>query len=290
MTDGFARELWRRVEAIHAVMYFAEESKEEAEAIGLRGFWRMYFAFRAAPLGACSAGAVTASFFGFSPGMVARAVPGIWELASPAAAIEARQRAAARALRRLAEHRAEALAADDWAVGVLGDAVAEAAGGALPLFLANRDLSMPDDPVEALWQLTTSLREQRGDAHVAQWTARGVAPIDVAVLFVGAGGTARDALQPHRGWTDDEWEAAIVRQAELGHLSPHGRITEAGQALVDEVEAETDRLADAPFAGQHVHDRARLLHTLTPLARAVSASELIPSVNPMGVALLGDAD
>ncbi|MEO0494104.1 MAG: hypothetical protein AAF081_11870 [Actinomycetota bacterium] len=287
-TDGFARELWRRLEAIHTVTYFADESKEEAAAIGLRGFWRMYFAFRAAPLGVCSAGTVTAAFFGFAPSMVERAIPGVWELTTPAAALEARTAAATRTLRRLAAVSVETTADDPWVRGVLGDAVDHAPAGALPLFVANRDLPVPDDPVGALWQLATTLREQRGDGHVAQWTARGVAPAEVAVLFVAAGGTERDALQPHRGWTDAEWDEAIERRTAAGHLDAGGGLTPAGRALVDEVETATDRLADAPFVRLATTERRQLLDALTPTAVAVGRSDLIPAINPMGVPLLAD--
>lgn len=52
------RELWQRVETIHAVTYFAPESHAAAKAAGLKGFWMGYFGFRAAPLGAVSAGAL----------------------------------------------------------------------------------------------------------------------------------------------------------------------------------------------------------------------------------------
>ncbi len=46
-----ARALWRHFEAIHAVTYFAEESRSAAAEAGLKGFWMGYFGFRAAPMG-----------------------------------------------------------------------------------------------------------------------------------------------------------------------------------------------------------------------------------------------
>jgi len=53
----------------------AGQAKVDAGAIGLRGFWRGYFASRSAALGSASAEFVTALFFGFAPGMVRRALP-----------------------------------------------------------------------------------------------------------------------------------------------------------------------------------------------------------------------
>ena len=284
----FARELWRRLESLHAVTYFAPEPVERAASIGVKGFWRTYFGFRGAPLGACSAATAQAAFFGFAPDMVARAVPSVWGLAMPDALIGARAASAATALRRLAPTEVEALARDAWATGVLVRAIELAPAGNLPLFLANRDLALRDDPVEALWQLTTTLREQRGDGHVANWTSRGCSPLDVAVLFVGAGGTSRDALQPNRGWTDDEWHEALERNEDAGLLTSEGVVTDAGAALIAEVEDATDRLAEAPFRELGDEDRARLLRSLTPAAMAVTEANLIPQVNPMGVPLLGD--
>ena len=78
-----ARSMWTLFEPIHAVTYFAPEARSAYEQAGLRGFWRGYFAGRAAPLGAASAAVVTASFFNFAPAFVARAIPGVWELITP---------------------------------------------------------------------------------------------------------------------------------------------------------------------------------------------------------------
>ena len=43
--------MWTLFEPVHAVTYFAPEARSAFEAAGLRGFWRGYFAGRAAPLG-----------------------------------------------------------------------------------------------------------------------------------------------------------------------------------------------------------------------------------------------
>ena len=46
-----ARAMWTLFEPVHAVTYFAPEARAAFEEAGLRGFWRGYFAGRAAPLG-----------------------------------------------------------------------------------------------------------------------------------------------------------------------------------------------------------------------------------------------
>ena len=100
MTDAAhaARSMWTLFEPIHAVTYFAPQARAAFEQAGLRGFWRGYFAGRAAPLGPVSAAVVTASFFNFAPGMVARAIPGVWELISPEEALRVRVAGACQAL------------------------------------------------------------------------------------------------------------------------------------------------------------------------------------------------
>src|SRR6266568_1974012 len=71
-----ARQMWTLFEPVHVVTYFAAEARSAFQDAGLRGFWRGYFAGRAAPLGPVGAAPVTASFFNFAPPMVARALPG----------------------------------------------------------------------------------------------------------------------------------------------------------------------------------------------------------------------
>jgi Helix-turn-helix family len=76
--ESRARRLWRALEPYHAIVYFAPESQAACTGLGTRGYWMSYFALRAAPLGAAPPELVTALFYGFAPGLVARAVPDTW--------------------------------------------------------------------------------------------------------------------------------------------------------------------------------------------------------------------
>src|ERR1700675_2138742 len=96
-----ARQLWTRAEPLHALTYFAPESQQAFEDAGLHGFWRGYFAGRAAPLGKAPAGMVTATFYGFHPAFVARAIPSIWSIVTPARALDARLEGIDRAVGRI---------------------------------------------------------------------------------------------------------------------------------------------------------------------------------------------
>ena len=70
-SESRARRLWRALEPVHAVTYFAPESQQACTALGTRGYWMSYFALRAAPLGPAPAELVTALFYNFHPGLVA---------------------------------------------------------------------------------------------------------------------------------------------------------------------------------------------------------------------------
>src|SRR5262249_61347467 len=96
---------------VPVVTYSSAEARSASTDAGLRGFWRGYFAGRAAPLGAVGAAPVTASFFNFAPSMVARALPGVWELTTPEDALAVRSAGAVSALRRLLGGQEAAVAA-----------------------------------------------------------------------------------------------------------------------------------------------------------------------------------
>src|SRR5215510_1183120 len=97
-----ARRMWTLFEPVHTVTYFAAEARAAFEAAGLRGFWRGYFAGRAAPLGRVEAAPVIALFNSFAPQMVQRAIPDVWTRATPEEALVARVEGATGALRTLA--------------------------------------------------------------------------------------------------------------------------------------------------------------------------------------------
>ena len=87
------RRMWHLLEPIHALTYFSPEVVEACTARGLKGFWHTYFAARVAPMGPVGPEVCAASFFGFAPGAVARALPSAWAVTTPAEVIAARDRA-----------------------------------------------------------------------------------------------------------------------------------------------------------------------------------------------------
>jgi len=273
-----ARRMWGLFEPIHAVLYFAPTTRSVLEAAGLRGYWRGYFATRAAPLGPVGPEPVIAAFYGFAPQMVTRAFPDVWTRATPEAAIAARQVAAAAALR--------AVLADIDA-GVLADAAeslrAAATAVDLPgrvLGAANAGLPWPEDPVEMLWHAATILREHRGDGHIAALLTAGVGARESLVWKASLYDGGRGMLQPARGWTDEEWAATTADLAGRGLVTVDGQATDAGRALDVEIEDVTDRLAAAPWAAIGDAATAACADLLRPIA--VRAAVYLPPVSPVG--------
>jgi hypothetical protein len=212
-----ARQHWTLFEPLHAVTYFTPEGRAAFEAAGFRGFWRGYFAGRSAPLGPAPAAVTTALYANFAPRMVERAIPSIWDLASPEAALQARLAGSTAALRRLLD----GLPGLEEAADLLREVASSAPTCGRALGAANAALPWPDEPLAELWHASTVLRELRGDGHVLAQVAVGLDGLSTMVLRCGHDMT-REALQPHRGWNDAEWETAGGALTERGLLGPDG--------------------------------------------------------------------
>src|SRR4051794_13787287 len=98
---AIARRVFELVEPIGVLPYAFDEPNEAMFALGVTNFWGTYFAGRAAPLGPGPAGGVGAFFYTFAPGEVARHIPKVWRTTTPEAAIAARRKGCATALRRV---------------------------------------------------------------------------------------------------------------------------------------------------------------------------------------------
>lgn len=283
LTEHRARRLWRALEPVHAVTYFAAESQQRCTELGTKGYWASYFALRAAPLGAAPAELVTALFYSFHPGLVARAVPGVWDIAPPARFLELRLAAVDAALHRLLG--AAVLTSDAVAEAAeLARAAASAAPtGGRAMAAANAALAWPDPPHLVLWQAQTLLREHRGDGHVAALLTAGLDPVEALVLFAADAGLDAGWLRQRRGWSEEEWAAAVERIAARRLVDPGGALTAAGHALRDEVEARTDALADAPWAALGDERAERLVELAGPLVAAILDGDGFLPVNPMGL-------
>jgi len=277
-----ARAMWTLYEPIHAITYFAAEARAEFEQAGLRGFWRGYFAGRAAPLGAIDPAPVVGLFNSFAPSMVERALPAVWDLVSPADALAARSRGAAAVLAGVVDAREAARLAD-----LLAPIVAAHKPAGHALGAANLALPEPHDPHARLWQACTSLREHRGDGHVAALVAVGATGADIVVLRCGLGWD-RAVHQPARGWSDEDWLAATARLVRRELLDADGRATEAGRAVVAEAEEITNQAAAPPWEVLAPGEILEVARSLSLPAHA--CRELSPEVTPIGDLRLWDVE
>ncbi len=281
MADGGTRRRWTRFEPVHAVVYFAPEIPEDDRAIGLKGFWMSYFAGRSAPMGPVGPEMVTATFFNFAPSMVARALPDAWAFASPEAVLATRLDSVDRVLRRVL---------GDGVAGPDMDELAELAGDAAaccpiegrPLAAAWSSVARPALPHQRLWLALTVLREHRGDGHVAALVDAGLDGLEVHVLLAAVGAVTRESQLRARGWTDEQWDEAAARLSDRG-LVADGRLTEAGRALSERIEATTDRLASVPWSALGEEATRRFDELIEPVAARVADAQVLSYPNPMGL-------
>jgi hypothetical protein len=268
-----ARKTWRTLEPLHGLIYFAPEATEEYAAIGLVPEVGGYFASRAAPMGAVPAEVVIATFFNFRPGVVHREIPRAWSLAAPDTIVDARFRAASRALRGVLGAAADGPDVSE-AAALARQAALHATDHAAgrPLFAGHASLEWPDDPLLVLWHAQSLLREFRGDGHIAAMTTEGITGIEALVIHGATGEVPRIALQATRGWTDDEWDAAAAGLQRRGWLTPDGSFTDAGRAHRQGVEDRTDALALPAYEALGDDACARLRTLVRPLSKTVVES------------------
>jgi hypothetical protein len=260
-----ARRFFDRFEPVHAVTYFAPESRTALDGLGFRGFWMGYFATRSAPFGVVPAEVVTAAFYNFAPERVAKALPAAWEVATPADSLRVRVESAVAALRRSG-------VTDDEA-----DAAAELAAKAA------RSAPLDGRPLAKLWHATTLLREQRGDGHVAVLATLGVSGRESNVLHAAAGRVPQQMIMRSRDYDDEQWRHYRERLAHRGLLNDEGDLTDAGRDLKQRIEDTTDRLALSALEALDDDEVETLFGALTPITRKVVAAGDVPAATPMGL-------
>ncbi|WP_328779205.1 hypothetical protein OHQ89_08385 [Streptomyces canus] len=264
--------------SLHAAHYFSPDLGRELAAIGVTHPRAVNFAVRSAALGPVGPGAVTAAFYNYKHELVAEHVPAVWRTAAPERVLAARVRAVDATLRRLLGE--EAVASDEMAEAArLALRATEACSrAARPLYSAHADLPVPQEPHLAFWHAATLLREHRGDGHLAALMSAGLDGLEALVTHTATGrGMTPPWVFTTRGWTRQEWDAAVGRLRERGLLDADGELTERGAGLRDEIEAETDRLDRAPYEHLGAEDVRRLTELAIGFARTATAAGAYPA-------------
>ena len=221
----------RAVEPLHAHIYFAPELEERLTGLGLKAGPDGLLRRPGRPDGPVGAGVVTATFYNFSPSLVAHMIPRAWTLASPEQVLAARLDAARASLTRLLGG-PEAAAVPEVAelAGLLREACTVLTPEGRPLYAGHADLPWPEEPLLELWHGATLLREHRGDGHIAALLHAGLTGLEALITHTATGrGFTEPAAKATRGWREEEWAAGCAALAERGLLDDAG-LTAEGKA------------------------------------------------------------
>ncbi|NOX31902.1 MAG: hypothetical protein GXP35_17940 [Actinobacteria bacterium] len=258
---------------VHGFIYFAPEAAEEYSAIGLTGR-AQYFGSRAAPMGAVGPEMVVATFFNFWPGIVRDAIPAAWAMASPDAIQQARLRAAGRVLARACPDLD--LADVEEATAIAASMVDGVGDEGKPLAAANRAVVLPDDRVVRLWQLVTTIREWRGDAHVAALCSAPVTAVEALVLHAATGQVTEAVLRSSRRWPDADWASGVDALQRRGLLEADGTFSDAGRLFRDDIEQRTDDASQPLVDAVGDASAQRLCDLLVPIRSGLLGAKVFP--------------
>jgi hypothetical protein len=277
--DAFAAGLLcRTLDPLHSVSYFLPEADEKFAALGMDSRMR-YFASRSAPMGAVTAGVVAATFYNFNPELVAASIPAAWEVAPPSAVTRVRYEVNEAALPRVLGGRL-AESAELARGSVILRRVAESIphGDGRPLYAAHAELPWPDSAYGQLWHAQTLLREYRGDGHIAALVAHEIGGLEALITHSASGiGFTNDFARERRGWSTDQWDAAVDRLRARGLLDDTGALSLAGNELRSRIEDLTDDLAYPPWRTIPDDDAEELRALAKVVREAVLSAGHIPS-------------
>ncbi len=259
---------------LHVPIYFAREAageyaKEGVPTDGMGG----YFGSRTAAMGELPTEMVTATFYNWSPDVVAPAMDGLWDLTTAEAMQIARWR--------LASVIFDSVGRDDsWPVAeanaVLQNVVDGLDWGGRPMAAGNNDAMRlldrspyADDELIRLWQLVTIVREWRGDAHIGLLVAEPLSPAEcTAITNAQYGGFVKAS----RGWAADDWDAAVTRLVDRGWLTDEDNLTDDGAQQRADLERRTNELSVPMWNGMSDAEVQKLGDMLEPIVDATIES------------------
>jgi hypothetical protein len=129
-----------------------------------------------------------------------------------------------------------------------------------------------------MWRRADLLREYRGDAHTAAWTAAGLDATEIGLLTELYWGIPLRSYIRTRAWSDEQLDAAEARLVARG-LMADGGFTDAGRALRASIEETTDAQC-APMLDALGDDLDELVGILRPWGAAIRDAGGYPSQGP----------
>ena len=279
---SIARSVWAAAEPFTLWGLFRPGATTALQAHGIDAR-ATYLVCRAAPLGATNPAVVVAAFRSLPAGPILAAFPRIWGLVSPADALNLTHDAV--------ERECQELFADVHLPASPGDIAALLDGlvdgldvTGRPLGAAGRSVPSPDAPWAAVWRHLTTLREYRGDAHVAALVTADLDLVETEVLMAAWAGDRVDVplLRTSRAISDDAWQQAEKRLCERSLLDDDGGITADGTALREHLEDLTDRASAAPWRTVAAEQVEMLRSFATQVSALLIERGRISAVTPVG--------
>ena len=285
-----ARALAGALEPVAGQVYFSPECHEgyerSASAAAPGDFGDVaapdgpaYFCSRGSVMGQVPGEVIAAAFGVFNPEVVVPAVASGWTLTDAATICAARTAGAVGQLRRILGDAPDGLAR---AGELLARATRPLRPEGRPLYAGLASLDLPGDPLGDAWRHADMLREYRGDAHVAAWTAAGFDATEIGLLTEPYWGLPLRTYVRTRAWTDTQLDAAEARLVDRGLLGD-GDLTPEGRAEREAVETATDRQC-RPIVDALGDDLDELLGILGPWGKAIRAAAGYPASGPHDLA------
>lgn len=282
-----ARRLQRTIEPLAANVYFAPECHAAYETLGFRGSrgelggaalpdGSAYMTSRGAALGTVPGPVVAAAFGVFKPAAVTKGVDRGWSLTDRDTILAARLAGACASLDRLLDGVWDE-AGRARATEILQAMAAAGTEPARPLFAGLRSLGWPGTATGDLWRGADLVREFRGDAHVAAWTAAGFDAVEIGVISDLRHGLPLKSWVRSRGWSEEELDDAVRRLTSRGLLGGDGAMTEAGSDAREAVEIITDRQVAPMIEAVGLVAVGELCEIVSPWAKAIAAGGGVPA-------------
>jgi len=281
-----ARALGGALEPFVGQVYFSRECHDRYVALGFAASpgemngvampeMVSYFTSRGSLMGQVPGELVAAAFAVFNPVVVVPAVTAGWAITDATSVCAARRDGAVAQLQRILGANPAGV---DEARRILQRAVSALRPEGRPLFAGTLSQSIPDDALAACWHFGDMLREFRGDAHTAAWISAGFDATEIGLMTELFWGLPLKSYSRTRGWSEDDYRAAIERLERRGLISD-GSFTESGRAAREAVERATDAQMAAAIEAMG-DDLDRLLGLLTPWSRAVQTHKGYPASGP----------
>jgi hypothetical protein len=238
-----------------------------------------YFASRGSLLGQVSGEVVAAAFGVFNPAVVVPAVTWAWTKVDAATICAARTRGGVAQLERVLGPAPEGVAR---ATELMSRAVEPLRPEGKPLFAGLRGLGLPGSALGDTWRLADTLREYRGDAHIAAWTSAELDATEVGLLTELYWRMPLRSYIRTRAWSDADLDEAEGRLVERGLLSD-GALTPEGRALRERVEVSTDNQCQVIIETLG-DDFDELLNILGPWGLTLRDASAYPAQGPHDLA------